>query len=56
MIYLLTFIESPFDMGGRPKTHIKGYTAEKKKAEDFLKQNEKVPCYGEYKYQEVEEI
>ena len=55
MIYLLTYEEHSFDIDGRVKTHIKGYTTEKSEAEDFVKQNEKSPRYGIYKYQEVKQ-
>ncbi len=56
MIYLLMYDEHPLDIAGRVKTHVKGYTTEKSKAEDFIKQNKEAINYGEYRYQEVNKI
>lgn len=53
MIFLLKYIESPFDMGGTTKTHIMGYVKTKEDAEIYISHGE---CgYGHRAYEEVKE-
>ena len=52
MIYLLILEEHPFDMCGKVKTKIKGYTDNKKIDEKFVAKNDNFN-FGKYIYKEV---
>ena len=54
MIYLLIREEHSFDMTGKTKTHIEGYTTNKQEAEQFTQKNTEF-SFGTYKYKKVKE-
>jgi hypothetical protein len=53
MVFLLKYIEDPFDMGGTTKTYNMGYVKTKEEAESYVNQ---VGCgYGRRVYEELKE-
>lgn len=54
MIFLLKYIEDPFDMGGSTKTYNMGYVKTKEEAESYVN-NDKECSYGRRVYEEIKE-